>query len=520
MDVFRSAEFTAYVKNLIDQHHVPGLSIAIIDGDRTDSAGFGKASLNPSKECTADTIFDIASASKSLTAASVALLVDDNDKYPLVQYETPMTKLLPEEFVMSGNDHDEVSLEDILSHRSGMAPHDHSYLGPNAAKPDDARSITMNLRNLMIAAPNRSEYLYCNMMYTVAAYLVECKSGLTFSDFLQTHLLKPLAMNSTHLQPGCAQANGLGDRIATGYFWDDEDGKYVGTHCPDAPEAQGAGRIMSSAKDYIKWIEAMMKQKGPITKTIYEGIIKKRISETPPADSDESDSDESEAFPTFYASGWEILEYSGYMMVSHDGSEHGFGTTHFFLPELNFGAVVFGNSNGAGDVAGILKYKMTDWAVHIKESGSARQLLDSMTAFESSSGTESESDEHDHDASIEIENELLEELGGEGRETTAQTMPLSAYTGQYWNEGYRGLKVEVKDGGLFIDATDRSMGFTLTFKHAFDQTKYIAHITELPDRESSPIKAEFKLEGEQAVELGLNLESSLEEYIWFKRTED
>jgi CubicO group peptidase (beta-lactamase class C family) len=121
MDLFKSLEFQVHVEELIKQHHVPGLAIALVQDGTTASAGYGKASLNPPKPCTADTLFDIASSSKSLTAASVALLVDDNENYPEVLWEAPMSSLLPEDFVMPGNGYTEgVTVEDVLSHRTGM----------------------------------------------------------------------------------------------------------------------------------------------------------------------------------------------------------------------------------------------------------------------------------------------------------------------------------------------------------------------------------------------------------------
>lgn len=120
MDLLRSPKFSSRVEELMEQHHVPGLAIAIVQNETMASAGFGKASLDPPKPCTADTLFDIASASKSLTAASVGLLVDD-DKYPHIQYGAVMSKLLPEDFVMPGEGYTEgVTVEDMLSHRTGM----------------------------------------------------------------------------------------------------------------------------------------------------------------------------------------------------------------------------------------------------------------------------------------------------------------------------------------------------------------------------------------------------------------
>jgi CubicO group peptidase (beta-lactamase class C family) len=329
-------------------------------------------------------------------------------------------------------------------------------------------------------------------MYTVAAYLVERMSGLTFSDFLENHLFRPLAMHSTNLQPKRARAKGLGDRIATGYFWDKKAGKYQAIPYSDSPEAQGAGRIITSANDYIKWIKAMMKQEGPITESVYKGLIERRISLDPPADNDR-EPDRSQAY---YAVGWQILEYRGYMMVSHDGWDDGFVSTHFFLPDLKFGGVILSNSDHASDVVSTLTYKMVDWTVQAQQS---RGLLDMMIALELEPGSKSEDD--DDGSSIEFENQLRKELCPAAKEKMPQIMPLSAYMGQYWNPGYRCITVEDKNSTLFVDATDRSFPFTLTFEHVCEQTKYIVYMNRKTESGNYPIKAEFRLTGDQAVEL-------------------
>lgn len=121
MDLLHSPKFSSRVEELMEQYHVPGLAIAIVQNETIASAGYGKASLDPSKPCTPDTLFDTASVGKSLTGASVGLLVNDNEKYPEVQYEATMSSLLPDDFVMSGEGYTEgVTVEDILSHRTGL----------------------------------------------------------------------------------------------------------------------------------------------------------------------------------------------------------------------------------------------------------------------------------------------------------------------------------------------------------------------------------------------------------------
>ncbi|KAF4585977.1 beta-lactamase family protein [Ophiocordyceps camponoti-floridani] len=527
MDIVRSPDFAAYVTRLMRLCHVPGLAVAVAQGDEVVSAGFGKASLDPEVECTADTLFDMASASKSLTAASVALLIAD-EGHPDVQWKARMEDLLPGDFIMPGSDHSHVTVEDILSHRTGMPSHDNSYLGCEADNPDDARSITRNLRNLAVVAPNRSSYMYCNMMYTVASYLVERVSGLSFGDYLEERLLQPLGMNDTSLQPVRARAKGLGDRIAKGYVWNEHAAKYEETPCnDDAPEAQGAGCVQSSVNDYIKWVQAMMNRSGPISEDVYQGLVEKRIRQSDddvPEDvvweaeaeaEAQGDAPSDKPPPLYYAVGWEVREYCQHTIVSHSGSEDGFRSNHFFVPELNFGGVIVGNSGGAADVVSEVTHRLIDEVVKGPDAG--RGLLDSSSDSGSESGSSTGSDD---DNELGPGAQLRQQLCPGIKEAQPQTMPLSAYTGRYWNEGYREMVVEERDGELAVDAMKRSMGFHLRLEHVSDQTKYLAYLRERFDREGQPLKAEFRLQGDRAVRMGLWLEEQMKDYVWFERIDD
>ena len=120
MDLFNSTEFTEHVNELMEQWHIPGLAIALIQDDTVASNGYGKAALDPERPVTADTLFDIASSSKSLTAAAVGILVADNEHYPQVQWNSDISNLMPHDFRLSGSSYtEEITVEDILSHRTG-----------------------------------------------------------------------------------------------------------------------------------------------------------------------------------------------------------------------------------------------------------------------------------------------------------------------------------------------------------------------------------------------------------------
>ncbi|KAJ5619711.1 hypothetical protein N7510_003695 [Penicillium lagena] len=502
MELFHSSDFQSHVDDLMVEHHVPGLAIAIVQNETTASAGYGKSSLQPPKTCTADTLFDIASASKSLTAASVALLVND-EKYPEVQWEATMSSLLPGEFEIPG-----VTVEDILSHRSGMpsSSYDDSYLGVRAAKPDTAQSVTRNLRHLTCSAPIRSKYMYCNMMYTVATYLVEKKTGLSFSDFLEHHFFQPLDMRSSSLQPERARSKGLGDRIATGYNWKEDIKEYGdGFQTPDCPEAQGAGSIITSVNDYIKWVKVVMDHQDPITDNVYKGLLKQRISQNPDAEDLRPLTS-----PTMYGAGWEIFYYRGHQVVSHDGLVQGFGSTHFFLPDFKFGGAIFGNSDAAGEIALILMRELIDEVLKVPHS-------------ERPDWTKIESDLYPENNDNNIDDKiakLRQKMCPGIQESEPQKMPLCNYTGEYWNPGYHGMTVQIKDDKLFINAADRSFGFTVRFDHVCQQSKYIAHLSGVLDGGDEPLKAEFIFNNNRVVRMGLYLEDELEDLIWFDKVEE
>lgn len=134
MDFFQSEKFRPHVEDLLARHRVPGLAVAVVKNETVASAGYGLASINPPRACTPDTIFDIASASKSLTGASIALLVEDNERYPDVQYDGIMSKILAGDFVLSEPVyHDGITVDDVLGHRSGMAPYVHEHALPHRA---------------------------------------------------------------------------------------------------------------------------------------------------------------------------------------------------------------------------------------------------------------------------------------------------------------------------------------------------------------------------------------------------
>jgi CubicO group peptidase (beta-lactamase class C family) len=207
----------------------------------------------------------------------VTLLVDD-EKYPDVQWSTPVSKLLPDDFVLpDAYLTKQVTIEDILSHRSGIASHDESYLSVRGKEPDNAKSMTRNLRNLEFVKPLSTEHIYCNIMFTVAVHLIETVTGMSYTEFVRTKLWKPLGMTNTFHDVPDIFANSANDRRTTSYHWDSNTESYIALpHYPPAPEGHGAGAIFSSAGDYAKWFRALLKRDTILSEASHRALATPR----------------------------------------------------------------------------------------------------------------------------------------------------------------------------------------------------------------------------------------------------
>lgn len=131
-------EFDNFFEECMKEWKIPGASLAIVSGNDVfakvsakeallnlldsyiSSQGYGV--IRPGGPLvTAETLFDSASMSKSFTAGAIALLVEDDEKYPDVKWDTPVSKLMREDFVLHDSYLTEnVTIMDMLSHRTGI----------------------------------------------------------------------------------------------------------------------------------------------------------------------------------------------------------------------------------------------------------------------------------------------------------------------------------------------------------------------------------------------------------------
>ncbi|KAG9628070.1 beta-lactamase/transpeptidase-like protein, partial [Aureobasidium melanogenum] len=186
--------FDSFVDRLMQEWHIPGLAIAVVHENKTWSKGYGYATL-PDVPFTPHTLYQVASTTKSFTASLTALLVQDQDEFRHVEWDTPLHSLVGNDFVLK-DDYltTHVSLLDALSHRTGMPRHDAVWYDRGL----DAKSQTYLMRHLETSASFRTVFQYCNLFFTAVSHVLQSVTGKPQADLLREWIFEPLGMNESY----------------------------------------------------------------------------------------------------------------------------------------------------------------------------------------------------------------------------------------------------------------------------------------------------------------------------------
>ena len=316
--------------------------ICIIDTPK----GYGYAKL-PDNPATADTLWYTGSTTKAIVAAAAGILVH-NDSFPVFKWSTPLSTLLPGDFVLSEEYRTtHTTLEDALSHRSGLPRHDPSYGWGNSSAID----VVRNLRYLPLSAEPRTRWQYCNVMFGTVGAVLEKHTGLILEEVLSRFIWEPLGMRSTTFTLEKAAKSG---HLAVGYHWDKEGESYVPEQYYDIMPVAGAGATISSVNDYALWVKALLdaanevkNDTNPITPDLVRDLWEPRSILLPSPIRDPT--------PVTYSLAWMTTNIGEHTVITHSGGLPGFGTQVFLVPALNFGFVSVGNNvDGAAQMGAVL----------------------------------------------------------------------------------------------------------------------------------------------------------------------
>ena len=169
---------------------LPGVAIAIVKNDRIVYVkGFGTKELGGTEPVTGDTLFQIASTSKAFTSTALAMLAAEKK----LSWDDPVRKHVDYFRLADMCADSQVTIRDIVSHRTGLSRHDE--LWDNS--PFTAEDVVRRIGRVELSKPFRSAYQYQNIMFIAAGEVLTKASGMTWDEFMKTRIFGPLAMSRT-----------------------------------------------------------------------------------------------------------------------------------------------------------------------------------------------------------------------------------------------------------------------------------------------------------------------------------
>jgi CubicO group peptidase (beta-lactamase class C family) len=226
------------------------MAVAIVRGGKTLYAkGFGVRDISkgsgPDNMVDADTVFQLASVSKSVGATVVAREVTDN----VIGWDTPVVSKLPWFALSDPYVTGHVTVADLYSHRSGLPDHAGDKLEDLGY---ERRQVLERLKYLPLE-PFRISYAYTNFGLTAAAEAVAAASGKAWEDLSAEVLYRPLGMTSTSSKFAdfVARPNHAVNHIKSGDKWEP---RFQREPDPQTP----AGGVSSSVNDMARWLAMVM----------------------------------------------------------------------------------------------------------------------------------------------------------------------------------------------------------------------------------------------------------------------
>lgn len=334
----------ADIAAIMSEWNQPGLAIAIVaDGRIVHERGFGVRTLDQRAPVDAQTLFGIASLSKSFASATVAKLVADGR----MQWDDPVVDHLPWFRMPRERDTAEVTLRDLLSMRSGFASSEYSFRRVSANRRDHVRRI----RYLRQLHPLRSQYLYTTDSYTAIGEVVAETVGEPWEQFAADTFWKPLGMTRTNADHTLARQD---PNSASPHLTGSDGRKRAIDWIYEDYNALPAGGVNSSAHDLALWLRLQLGN-GTVDgqALLPAAALEETHSPQTPERGQYAQSDWADVAGDgadrlrhrSYAMGWFVHDYRGHDVIWHSGGIDGFRSRIGFVPDLGIGIVALANSD-------------------------------------------------------------------------------------------------------------------------------------------------------------------------------
>lgn len=322
-----------YIEQAMKDWGVPGLAIAVVEGDSVAYAkGFGTRTIYKNEPVDEHTLFAIGSNTKAMTVTALGMLAHEGK----LSWDDKVIDHLPDFHLSDPYMTHNMTLRDLASHRSGFTRGDLVWYGSGY----DRTEIINRLQHFEPTLGFRNRYHYQNIMFLVAGQVVTAVSGTSWDNYLTDHLFKPLRM--TRSNTTVSVLSGM-DNVATPHA--KEKDKIITISYRNIDNIAPAGSVNSSALEMAQWLRLQLGHgKFEGTQLVDSATITEMRTPVTPI---RLSADSRRLFPSThfsaYGMGWGLRDYHGRLIVSHGGGIDGNLSRFGYVPEENFGVVVLTN---------------------------------------------------------------------------------------------------------------------------------------------------------------------------------
>jgi CubicO group peptidase (beta-lactamase class C family) len=336
--------FESFVREQMREAQTPGIAVSLVRGDEiawTFDAGW--ADRENDIRVSADTVFMLASVSKTVTCGGVMSVVEDGD----LDLDADVNDYLPFEVRIPAAPQEPITSRMLLVHTSAIRDRFSVWGTPYSRETlyfhgDSPIELGEFLRSYLAPGGSRyreganfyerrpgKAYAYSNIGVALAGYVAEVVAHRDFNELCKERILEPLGMD----QSGFRLADITTTNLAMPYKLNKETGSfepYFQYGYPDYPD----GALRTSAAHLARWLTAFMNFGS------FEGV---RVL-------DRTTVRETRRHQLDYDPGWRqgLIWYGaaprGYFRMGHTGGDFGVSTRMFFRPDTRVGVVTLTNS--------------------------------------------------------------------------------------------------------------------------------------------------------------------------------
>ncbi len=335
------AALDGMVRNIKSRSNVPGIAVAVVyNGKVVFAKGYGVRKIGTRERVDPNTVFQVASVSKSIASSVVAAAVSDGK----VKWNEPIATALPWFTLSDPWVGSHVTIADMFAHRSGLPDH----AGDDLESLGYSRGQILHKLALVPLDPFRVTYHYTNFGLTAGSEAAAVAEGTTWEALAQKKIFAPLGMmHSSYRRSDFARERDHATlHVRSGSTWE------VSSRFPDAQAP--AGGLSSSVLDLSKWMIMEMNMGTYAGRRIVgrDALLetwRPMMVSNPPQDP--------VGRSGFYGLGIGVnYDAAGMLHLSHSGAfSTGASTTYEMLPAAKLGIVVLTNGSPCGVPESIAK---------------------------------------------------------------------------------------------------------------------------------------------------------------------